>query len=611
MLDLKTVKPPKKPGVYKMLDAKKNILYIGKAKDIKKRLTQHFLGGKKNSPKNQVMLEQVTSLEWVTTDTETEALILESLLIKDHKPKYNILLRDDKNFLYVKITNEEYPKILLVRKIIDHKSTYFGPYTNSGFVRHSLDFAEKIFPYKCLTFFKKGVTGKPCFNYHIHRCPGLCTGECDPDQYRQILRHISSFLKGNIEEIEQLLTEKMKKEASEQKFELAAKTRDMVQSLHTLREKQKVIDPNNSLDQDIFGIIHEKTAYFVNILKIRSGRLLAQEQYHLTALMPYDESGEALEHILSSYYSITTNFPKEILVDCEPANKSELEQWLAGLRGSKVTIMVPQKGKKSHLIEMALKNAETLVKKQEIQRESNFDPKKALIELHSYLSPTNYRISSTLHRIECYDISHISGTHTVSSMVVFIDGIPDKKMYRHFKIASVQGIDDFRSMEETIGRRLRHIIQPTPQEIEKGESLIQKPDLIILDGGKGQLSFGYGMLKKMKLENSIPMVSLAKEHEDIFTPFSSDSLPIPKDSQAQYLIEQLRDESHRFANSFNKRLRLKSDIVSHADTIRGIGPKKKKLLMQTYGSIREAKKAPIAELAKILGQKVAEAFVGS
>lgn len=604
---LKSIKVPQMPGVYRFFDGDGTILYIGKAKDIKKRLQQHFQGAKNAPAKNRKMIEQVADVQWTTTDNEVEALVLENLLIKEHQPKYNILLRDDKNFLYVKVTHEPFPDILLVRRITDRKGTYFGPYTSAGAVRTGLDLLERLFPYRCLTFRKKGATGVPCFNYHIGRCPGLCLGTVAPEEYAKTIMAITAYLKGDTSLAEKTLEERMKKEAAEKRFEQAAKTRNLLMDVRDSDQRQKVLDPNQRMDRDVFGTHRRGKSLFVSVYNIRNGKLMGQTKLSLSLGDGAEDDAIVTERLLTTYYDMAAHIPREVLVEALPTGIENLVTWLEGKRGAKVEILVPERGTKAQFLKMANRDAETYARRDEVQeaQKSKFDPEKAAAELGATLG-----LKATPKRIECYDISHISGKHTVASMVVFIDGKPSKKNYRHFKIATIgDDIDDFRSMEETLGRRLRHILHPTEEEKAKGESLIQCPDLLILDGGKGQLGRGVKVLKNLGLTERIPIVSLAKENEDIFRPGKSFPLQLDKHSSAQYLVEQLRDESHRFANSFNRRLRLKSDVASEADAVKGIGPVKRKALIKEFGSLAEARKADSLHLEKILGKKVAEAFL--
>lgn len=598
---------PALPGVYQFFNEQQKMLYIGKARNMKKRIQQHFQKNGSAPLKNKKMLEQIRDIKWTSTDNEVEALILENTLIKDHQPKYNILLRDDKNFLYIKISNQEYPQISLVRRITDKGSTYFGPYTSATNIRATLTLVGKIFPYQCLTFFKKGMTGIPCFNYHIERCPGLCTGKISAGEYQQIMDKIKHFLRGDIAEIIPQLEQKMANESREKAFEKAAKTRDQMVSLKQILENQKVVDPNRRLSQDILGHSLVQQFLFVSILKIRQGVLRAQENYTFTFPKTLDlaEPG-MLTYVVQEYYEATMDVPQQIILTELQNDKEVLEQWLSKKRGSKVEILLPLQGRKHVLLDLARKNAEQYAEKEMMVSTvvAGIHPEMAVQELQQALG-----LKHKLRRIECYDISHLAGKFTVASMIVFQDGKPEKNEYRQFHIHSVgENIDDFQSMREVLERRLKYISNPVFKKMikDKKESFLHKPDLIILDGGKGQLSIGVQVMSRLGLLKKIPIISLAKEEEDIFIPAHTHPLVLAKDSQAQYLIERMRDEAHRFAISKNRRLRLQDQTRSKLDEIPGIGPTLKKKLLERFGSVKGLREADPEELAQVVGSKMAQ-----
>lgn len=605
-------KLPTRPGVYQFFDKKEVILYIGKAKDIKKRVTQHFQKSKNAPAKNAKMLTLVEKINHIETANEIEALILESTLIKEHRPKYNILLRDDKNFLYLKITtNQDYPQIFFVRRITDHRGLYLGPYTNATAIRQSLDWIKKIFPYECLTFFKKGVTQSACFNYHIHRCPGLCIGTVSKEEYRAIIQRIVRFLRGDIDDIIREFQHKMEAQAKEKAFEKAAKTRDIIANLKNISEKQNVDDPNLTMHQDVIAYVQVKHKIYTTLFKIRNGKLLHRANFTYTIPAIDLENGDAENHlanVLESYYTATTDIPRQIIVPHEVCDEGLLEEWLSREVGAKVEIIVPEKGKKHYLLELCEKNAMDYADKEILHEETTqgIRPEKGLEELREVL-----KLKQLPKRIECYDISHLGGKFTVASMVVMNTGYPDKADYRHFKMNTIgDKIDDYASMRETLQRRLKYIVNTTLRKLTKNkkESFLKKPDLIVMDGGKGQLGIGVEVLKELKLTNKIAIIGLAKEQEDIFIPGQEHPLLLDKISQAQYLIERIRDEAHRFANSFNRRLRDKGAKESKLDTVKGIGPGTKKKLIERFGSVKKAQQASDNDIENTIGKAMTKKF---
>lgn len=598
---------PLASGVYTFVNQKGEILYIGKAKNIRKRILQHFQQTKNASPKNKKMIMQIQDVRWTQTDNEVEALILENTLIKEHHPKYNILMRDDKNFLYIRISlEEEYPQLSMVRRITNPESYYLGPYVQASSIRETFHMVGKIFPYECLTFFRKGITQVPCFNYHIQRCPGLCIGAVTKESYRSIVQKIVRFLQGDITDLVKELDVKMKEESKKHEFEKAAKTRDNLVALRTLIEKQKVIDPNIRTHRDVLAFVTVHRNIFTSILKIRHGVLVKQENFTFTIPSGdmYDQR-DIMEHVVQAYYEATMSIPPEIIVPVPIQDKSLLEQWLCRKRGGSVKINYPLKGKKEHLLSLCEKNAQSYADKEMISStmETGIAPAVGVKELQKYLSSQH-----PLRRIECYDIAHLSGTSIVASMVVFLDGKAQKSDYRQFKIHTTEGkSDDYQSLREVLERRLKYLINPVLRKMikSKKESFLQHPNLIILDGGKGQVSVGIQVLSAFNLLKDIPVIGIAKNEETIYLSHQTKSLALPKDSQAQYLIERIRDEAHRFANAFHQRIRERRMSSSLLDKISGLGKKAKKKLVDRFGSLREVRHANLTEIENTVGKKLA------
>jgi len=609
MLDKRIVtRLPNTPGVYQFLNHRGEILYIGKAKNIKNRIRQHIQSDKRAPIKNKKMLEQVKDITWTETDNELEALILENTLIKQHRPKYNILLRDDKNFLFVKISvHDPYPQISIVRRPNDKKSLYFGPYATAHHIRETLNLIEKIFPYHCLTFFQKGVTHVPCFNYHIHRCPGLCMGAISAEEYRGIIDHIIRFLRGDIDDMITTLQQEMKNYSTQKEFERAAKIRDTLFALQGIAEKQKVVDANQRTDEDVIAYSVIAPVLYVTILKIRGGKLIQQENLTFTLpLNSFPSPSDMVERIVEEYYTMTTDIPRTIILPVDLSNKKSVEAWLSQQAERKVTLLSPEKGKKQYLLHLCQKNVESFAHQEQFKvvSRTGINPEMGIKELAKILG-----YKKPLHRIECYDISHLAGKFTVASMVVFTDGVPDKKQYRQFKMNMPSGrIDDYQALKETLERRLKYIVNPMMKKMikDKKESFLQKPDLIVLDGGKGQLSIGVQVLSHLSLLHKIQLLSIAKEEEEIFSPHQQQPITLAKDSQGQYLIERLRDEAHRFANTFHRKLRTKEIKTSRLDSISGMGTVTKKKLITAFGSLKNAQRAEMQDLEKVVGKRLAQ-----
>ena len=475
-------------------------------------------------------------------------------------------------------------------------------------MRALLQFLGKLFPYECLTFSKKGITKNPCFNYHIHRCPGLCIGAISSQEYRKIIDQICYYLRGNIEDIIKNLEIKMKEYSQQRAFEKAAEMRDRIQGLTTIMQKQKVVDPQQTVSQDIIAYTTIGKQLYVTIFKVRDRKLKGQENY--TFDIPQHTIftvSDIVASIIQEYYDYSTDIPSQILAaSIDDDNKNILEAWLKKKKEGKVTILVPTRGKKYFLLELCQKNVEGYADKESVQQSSmqGINPITGVKELQRIL-----KVSHDLKRIECYDISHLGGKFTVASMVVFIDGIPSKKEYRQFKMNTIgNDIDDYQSLRETLERRLKYLVNPVLRKMikNKKESFLRTPDLIMLDGGKGQLSVGVQVLSKLDLLNKIPIIGIAKEQEDIFTPSDKNPVIIPKDSQAQYLLERIRDEAHRFANSFNRQLRDKEQKHSRLDDIEGVGTVLKKKLLTQFGSLKNIQNASEENIAYIVGKKLAK-----
>ena len=538
---------PTQPGCYLYYDKEGTIIYVGKAKNLKRRVYSYF-HKQHESPKTNILVSQIEKLEYIITDSEVEALILESHLIKQHKPKYNILLKDDKKYPYFLITDEDFPRIQVVRKknLNPDKGRFYGPYTDVGAMYATLDFLKRLFPLKqCKT---PKFTNRPCLYYHIGKCLAPCQGKVTPEEYQKLIQQVELFLSGKQSELLKQIQTQMRKYAETEQFEKAAKMRDSYLDLQKTLERQKVVYENTKLNEDIIAVIYEDGILAIVIMMIREGRLIDKKDF--TYFVDNVDKTEYFETFFRDYYTnLKLEFPDRIISkDLEEVGEKELYQdWLKILSGKKVTISYG-KGKYKELYELALKNATNLLENAKLKKMAQI--RDDFNEVGSYLAE-KLQLTNFPNRIECYDISHIQGTNTVASMVVFQNGLPKKTAYRKFKIKSTEGKpDDFLSMKEVLSRRLSRL----------GEPKWEKPDLIIIDGGKGQLSSVMQIVEEMGIKigkGGIDFVSLAKREEEVFLPNQSDSILLPRDSIALYLIQRIRDEAHRFAITFHRDLRSK------------------------------------------------------
>ena len=565
---------PNKPGVYIMRDDTDTIIYIGKAKNLVKRVKSYFRE-KLDRPKTQILMSHFDSLEYIVTNSEKEALILEATLIKKHRPRYNVQLKDDKRYPYVKITSESFPRLVITRNVTKD-GIYFGPFTDVGSVKQTVKFLKSLFKIRTC----RNMDG-PCLNAQIDLCYAPCDGKISEKEYSEIINKIDLFFQGKYSTIVKNLKEEMTEAAKNEEYEKAAVIRDQIASIEEIMEKQFVDLVDDDLDQDVIAIAPSKNEVVVIIMPIRNGKIVGRDDFLMSGSQ-YDSSSEVLFAFIQQYYGYNRHIPKQILLDEDIDEKELLEDWLSDLRGNKVHIKVPQKGVKLRLVKMARKNAE-IIQHQKKKMEN------ALIELKKYL-----KLENLPRVIEGYDISNISGKFAVGSKVSFKDGKPNKKMYKHFKMET-PGPNDFAMMEELLTRRLK-MVDRDPE-----------PDLIVIDGGKGQLGMACGVLDKLDLAY-IPIIGLAKEFEEIYVPNTKRPIIIPKNNKALHLLQQVRDESHRFAITYHRKLRSKNIQASSLDDIAGVGKKRKVALLKEFGTLENIKNASIDDLAKIKGmnQKTAE-----
>lgn len=618
ILHLKSVleRLPSSPGVYQMLDKEEKVIYIGKAKNLQKRVRSYFLKQKNRSAKVEKMVTEICDIKYIEVTSELEALVLETNYIKEYKPKFNILMRDDKNYQYIKITkNEDYPRVYTTRRLLKDGALYFGPKTSSSSVYQTLKLLRKLFPYRTCNLeindrgesveIKNKTIKIPCIYYHIKRCLGPCIKPCK-GEYDELIQNMADFLGGEYKEILSSLEQKMIEQAKNRKYEYAAKTRDMMYAVKNLMEKQLVDQADITKSQDIIGCTKKIGKIFINLFQIRYGKLIGQENFVLEDAANKDDSSmeydEVLHTFLLQYYDAATSIPKEIILPGEITDKELLENWLEERHPEvKPKLHIPQRGTKNHLVELAEQNADSYAEQFRIKWQTDQSRTKGALKILAEAID----LPSELKRIECYDISHLSGTATVGSMVVFKDGLPSKKDYRRFKVKQTKEgeIDDFKSLKEVLSRRLKRIKEESEKEIIEGESLYEIPDLIIIDGGKGQLSSVMEIAEK--LEVGIPIISLAKREEEIFLPGQSTAVLLPRESEALYLIQNIRDEAHRFAITYNRNLRSKNIIKSLLDEVPGVGPVAKKKLLKAFGDIQGIKHASEEQVAEIVGPVLA------
>lgn len=586
---------PEISGVYFMYDMEDRIIYIGKAKNLKKRVKSYFTKNH-DSPKLTVMVPQIARFEFIITDSEIEALILESNLIKKHKPKYNVLLKDDKKFPWFVITGEEYPRIIISRKV-EHrnkKDKYFGPYTDSRAMYSTLELIKKMFPLRQCK--KPRFKDRPCIYYQISKCSGPCQKLVTPEEYKIFVKQVELFLSGKQTELLAELKNQMERYAEKQEYEKAARYRDSYFDVMKVIEKQKVVTYNTTVNQDIIGYEDDNLRMSLVLLKVRDGRLIGKEDFDII-LDQIHSAKEALVAFMQEYYQIVEvyDIPKEILIpdEIEEDDKNLLSEWLTAKKGNKINILTPKLQKKHELVEMAVKNAASalenlkLAEMNKIQNDWN--------EIGSYIQE-KLDLSRFPYKIECFDISHIQGTNTVAGMVVFVNGKSHKSDYRRFKIRfTPEGKpDDYTSMKEVIKRRYIKVLRDN----------LELPDLVIVDGGKGQLSAARESLEELGLV-SLPVVSLAKKFEEIYIPDNPVPVIFPANSPALFLFQKIRDEAHRFAITYHRRLRENQAIKSILDEIPQLSHSKKKILLDHFGDVKGIISVTESEIARVTGKNTA------
>lgn len=593
-------KLPAKPGVYLMHDKKDAIIYIGKAISLKNRVRQYFQAGRNVSPKIERMISQIDHFEYIITDSEVEALVLENNLIKEHRPKYNTMLKDDKTYPFIKATVEEdFPRLIYSRQQKRDKSKYFGPFTSPGAAKDTLDLAHKIYKIRTCRRILPRDTGKerPCLNYHIGQCDAPCQGKISKEEYAENFKKALKLIEGEYSEVIEYLKEKMMGASEKLAFEEAAGYRDLINSVKKMAVQQKVTDFKGQ-DRDIIALARTLEEAVVQVFFIRDGKLIGRDHFHLNGTSGESEE-DILQDFIKQFYAGTPFIPREVMVEYNITDFELIERWLSERRGSRVHILVPKKGQKERLVELAHKNA-ALVLTQDMERIKREEERTlgAMKEICSWLG------ISGVSRVESYDISNINGFQSVGSMIVFEDGKPKKSDYRKFKIKTVQGPDDYASMYEVLTRRFRHGLEEKENLIQKGlmdekGSFTRFPDLIMMDGGIGQVHVAQKVLEELNLD--IPVCGMVKDdrHRTRGIFFREHELPVKVNSEGFHLMTRIQDEVHRFAIEYHRSLRSKEQVKSVLDDINGIGERRRKALMKHFKSIEAVREASVEELANV------------
>ena len=589
-------KLPDSPGVYIMHDAKDTIIYIGKAKSLRHRVHQYFQPSHDEGIKKQRMVQQIAYFEYIVTDSELEALVLECNLIKEHRPKYNTMLRDDKTYPYIKVTVQEaYPRVLFSRELKKDKAKYFGPFTSAAAVKDTIDLIQKIYHLRTCNqrFPEQFGKRRPCLNYHMKQCPGVCTGQVSEEEYRKSVQGAIDFLNGSYSEVEKMLTQKMQKAAETMDFEKAAEYRDLLGSVRACVQKQKMTNASEMDDKDIVAMAKQGEDAVVQVFFVRSGKLIGREHFFMN-----EADEEVVVRFMQQFYAGTPVIPREIFLQEQIADKEVIEQWLSTRKGQRVYLRTPQKGMKNKMVELAAKNA-AMVLEQDRERIKKEEGRTigALKEIAGLLGMDH------LNRMEAYDISNINGFQTVGSMVVFEKGKPLRSDYRKFKLKTISGPDDYGAMREVLMRRFSHGLQELEALREKGAdetlgSFTRFPDVIMMDGGRGQVNICEEVLAELGLQ--IPVCGMVKDdhHRTRGLYFHNALIPIDRTSEGFHLITRLQDEAHRFAIEYHRSLRSKSQVHSFLDDVEGIGPTRRKALMKRYDSAEQMREASVEELAE-------------
>ena len=560
---------PTSPGVYRFTNENKEIIYIGKAKNLRSRVRSYFQKGKSQSPKNLTMVRHIRGLEWIVVRSEVEALLTEANLIKQHSPRYNVMMKDDKSFPFIRITHEPFPQVLLTRKVVKDGSSYFGPFTDVHRLRTTLKALHKVFPIRSCSFYldKQVITEKKvklCLDYHIRKCEGPCEGLVSREHYQNMIDRIKQFMRGKTKEMTDYIMRQMRRSSAQMHYEEAAMYRDQLQAIRSFTKRQSQVAADFA-DRDVIALARKTDIGIAVVIRIRNGRIFSREKIPLKGLDNQD--ADTMKSVITRFYMDSDLIPREISLPHSPTDEKELLTWLKGRRGGTVRFLFPQRGEKVKELRITTQNAKLLLGEWIISRKKRKEQvPKMLTQLQEDLS-----LETPPRRIEAFDISHLGGTNTVASMVSFIDTRPRKKEYRKFNVKTVSGIDDFAAMREVVFRRYKRAKE------EQGSL----PDLVLIDGGKGQLSMAVSALRELGLDY-IPIVGLAKKLEEVFMPGNPDAQTIHKQSPGLILLRRIRDEAHRFAITFQRQKRNKQMVHSMFGEIPGVGKKRLEKLLQAF-----------------------------
>jgi excinuclease ABC subunit C len=602
---------PEGPGSYQFKDRDGRVIYVGKAGSLRSRLSNYFQDPRNLHPRTAQMVATAATVEWIEVRNEVEALMLEYNLIKQHRPRFNIRLRDDKSYPFLAVTlDEEWPRSMVMRGRKRKGVRYFGPYAHAYAIRETLDLLLRTFPIRTCSpakFNTHAKLGRPCLLFHIEKCSGPCVGEVTPDAYQALVAELLSFLDGDTDEVVARLTTQMRDASATQEFELAARYRDRLTAVTKAIEKQQMVGERNE-DIDLIGLAEDELEASVQVFYVRKGRVVGRKGFVVDKVEDLDEAG-LIARILEDLYGDEPplGVPKAVLVPAEPADRELYEEWLTMARGSKVEVRVPQRGDKRELLDTVTRNAKEEFVRHRLRRAADHNARaRALNELQDALG-----LPEAPLRIECYDMAHLQGTDYVGSMVVLEDGLPRKSEYRRFKIKGVAGNDDYAAMEEVLTRRLTAYLNEREQPVtdRRGGKFAYPPQLLLVDGGKGQLAVAEKVVAELGLEGEIPIASLAKRFEEVYIPGRAEPVELARQSEALFMLQRVRDEAHRFANSFHRELRAKRMTVSVLDEIPGLGETRKSRLVKEFGGVRAVQNATLEDLKALswLPDKVAEA----
>jgi len=588
---------PNKTGCYLMKNADSQVIYVGKAVNLRARVRSYFHSNQEH-PRTRQLVKNIADIEWIVVGSELEALILEMNLIKKHRPRYNVRMKDDKRYPYIKIHwADAYPKVTVTRHMVSDGSRYFGPYTSVWAVHQTLDVLRRIFPYLTCDREITSEDTRACLYYDIKLCNGPCIGAVSKDEYRQMIADFEAFLNGRTNDIVKRMQIDMSEAADELRFERAAAIRDQLKAIRAVIERQKVVFPDDYVDSDVIAMARSDREACMQVFFIRGGKLIGREYFLMEGTDDTPDS-DVLAEFIKQFYDQVPSVPGQVMLPQEVEETRIIEEWLNTKRGGKkVKMLIPKRGQKRELVEMAAENAADTLGALQAQWEADtHKQEQALAELQKYLE-----LSEPPNRIECYDISNTQGTAITASMVVFEQGVPKKAHYRRFNIRTVTGPDDFASMEEALRRRFNRwqAAQDTAKKPGKkpDRSFASLPDLLIVDGGKGQLSRAVKILEEYELMERVPVAGLAKRQEEIFVPGKARSILLPRKSEGLYLVQRVRDEAHRFAITAHRKRRSKLGMASQLDAIPGIGPVRRKALLRHFGSIDAIRKASVEELS--------------